>query len=193
MVLRDGDPAPQFPPPITIDRTGAAPALTAGNDIGDWVTVTEIAGAGITEEDKVVLWWHDYLRGEWCPLLRGAEEIDGRIVSIPSTDDLSSAYHNKTGGSDGQPQSLNDRGQLAIRLEFTDGSHGVFVLRLDWPGDGDGDGDVDLWDAARFQECYGGPGFPVDPEVCGKMDLDEDQDVDISDFVLFEGMMTGCR
>ena len=47
--------------------------------------------------------------------------------------DLLDSYWNKTGGSDGKLQSFNDAGHLAIRLEFTDGTHGVFVAEFEWP------------------------------------------------------------
>ncbi len=193
VTLRDGDSAPHLSAGTVLARVVAAPALSALNDLADVVAVTEVAGPDVTLDDKVVLWLRDHLRAEWYPLLRGGMQVGGRVVAIFETGDLGSAICNKTGGSDGQPQSLNDAQELAIRIEFTDGTHGVYVLRLSWPGDDDSDGDVDLLDMAHFQTCFAGAGWPVDPAACGGMDVDEDEDVDFSDFTLLVEALTGSR
>jgi hypothetical protein len=128
--LRDGDPAPQFPPEVVLARVGALPSLSAMNDTGDVVGVTEITGPGVTPADKVVLWRHERVTREWIPLLRGGTRIDDRIVSIPTTGDLAAAFYQATGGGDGRPQGLNDAGTLLLKLDFTDDTHGIVLLDL---------------------------------------------------------------
>ena len=57
-------------------------------------------------------------------------------------------------------------------------------------GDCDGDGDVDLQDFLAFQNCYSGPGAPLDPG-CECVDFDDDGNVDLSDFLSFQTAFTG--
>jgi hypothetical protein len=56
-------------------------------------------------------------------------------------------------------------------------------------GDHDCDGDVDLSDFRAFQQCFS-PAAPVGPE-CGSFDFAGDKDVDLDDYVVFEGALSG--
>lgn len=58
------------------------------------------------------------------------------------------------------------------------------------PGDTDSDGDVDLIDYRNFTRCIRGPGQTPMP-ACMVLDLDEDFDVDWSDFGRFQSAFTG--
>jgi hypothetical protein len=60
-----------------------------------------------------------------------------------------------------------------------------FVLAPPVPGDADGDGKVTLDDYAFFPDCLTGPGVVLASE-CRPFDVDEDQDVDLGDFVQFQ-------
>jgi len=64
-VMRDGDPAPGFPDGTTLVLAGALPALAALNRVGDIVGITEIAGPGVTDEDKLVLWMRPHALRRW--------------------------------------------------------------------------------------------------------------------------------
>ncbi len=188
--LRDTEHAPTFPSDVRWSAVGGAPSLTAMNDLGDIVIGAEVVGPDISDADKVVVWFRDSLRASWFPLIRSGTQIRKRIVLIPDRTDLLSSYWNKTSGSDGWLQSFNDAGQLAIRLEFADGSHGVFVARFEWPGDSDGDRDLDLLDLASLQRCYGKL-VPGAQSECRPFDLDDNGFVGLSDYSLFVDGMTG--
>ncbi len=190
--LRDGDPAPQFPDGIQLSHVGGIPSLGAMNDTGNIVAPTEITGKDVTDDDKVVVWIRDHVRRDWYPLLRTGDVIEGQIFSVDASGDLGTAFRNKTGGSDGLPQSLNDSRELGIKLEFADGTHGVFVTRFRWLGDADGDADVDFADFRDLQRCFTGPGLPFG-QACDPFDFDEDEDVDLVDYQGFLEGVTGPR
>ncbi len=59
------------------------------------------------------------------------------------------------------------------------------------PGDFDGDGDVDIADADAFDLCGSSPGSPQPNANCAGARLDTDEDVDQSDFGLFQLCITG--
>ena len=186
LALRDGNPAPRFPDGTLLWRVAIAPQLAAMNDVGDVVTTIELTGPDVTEENKVVLWVRDSVLGQWVPLLRSGALIEGRVVWAEGAGDIGHNYANKTGGSDGQPQSFNDDRRLAIKLEFTDGSHGVYLIEPPLFGDADADGDVDLDDWAAVHSCITGVGGTPLGEGCELFDFDWDGDVDLGDFAVFQ-------
>ena len=62
------------------------------------------------------------------------------------------------------------------------------------PGDLDNDGVVGLGDYAVFAVCLGGPGQTAPPSACpadrfSRTDLDDDLDVDASDFAIFQSLL----
>ncbi len=64
---------------------------------------------------------------------------------------------------------------------------GVYVELPD--ADYDGDGDVDADDFAEFESCFAGADVPVAPP-CDFFDLEQDDDVDCTDWRMFEVMWT---
>ena len=190
LTLRDGDPAPTFPPDVTLWRVNATPSLTAMNDVGDIIAPMQIAGPGVTEDDKVVLWLRHRVLQRWVPLLRSGSSIGGRTVYAADEGDFGQGYCKKTGGADGKRQSLNDQGMLAIVLQFTDGTEGVFRISPPVFGDGDQDGDVDLADWSLMAGCLTGPDGGLPPD-CSAFDLDADGDVDLVDHRLFQQLFQG--
>ncbi|MGH7291484.1 MAG: DUF7453 family protein, partial [Myxococcota bacterium] len=80
--LRDGEAAPFFPDGTILTRVVAAASLATMNDVSDVVLVTEVAGPGISETNKVVLWRRDSATSLWYPLLQGGDQLDGRTVLL---------------------------------------------------------------------------------------------------------------
>ncbi|MFN3166099.1 MAG: choice-of-anchor tandem repeat NxxGxxAF-containing protein [Phycisphaeraceae bacterium] len=82
-----------------------------------------------------------------------------------------------------QNQAINDANQIAFRLNFEDGSQGVFVATIQDPlllsGDTDGDGDIDDTDLGTAFSNYTGPEGRGKTAADG--DTDNDGDVDDAD------------
>jgi hypothetical protein len=190
LTLREGDSAPTFPLEITLCGVNAAPYESAMNDLGDIVVPTQIAGPGVSDDDKVVLWLRHRVLQRWVPLLRSGSTLGGRTVYAADEGDFGNGYPNATGGADGHFQSMNDLGMLAMMIEFTDGTHGVYRISPPPFGDGDGDADVDLVDWSLMSECWTGAENEMPPD-CGVFDLDWDGDVDVADYALFQQLLQG--
>jgi len=184
LTLRDGAPAPGFPADVTLRKVGGVAYYGVLNDVGDIVVPTQIAGPGITAGNNAVLWLRHRVLGRWVPLLRSGDELDGRTIYAEDEGEMA-RYCHPTGGSDGQGQSFNDLGMLVTRVEFADGTHGIYRISPPVFGDGDGDGVVDENDWALLLDCWTGPAGSVTPE-CAVFDLDLDGDVDLIDQQMFQ-------
>ncbi|QDU32676.1 PEP-CTERM motif protein [Poriferisphaera corsica] len=99
------------------------------NGLGQIVFSASIAGAGVTEEDNVGLWITG-LDGALDLIIREGDLFD--VDDDPIAEDLrvisDIAMDGWSGGEEGHAKSLNDWGELAVRLNFTDGSEGLFVF-----------------------------------------------------------------
>ena len=189
-VLRDQDPAPSFPSEITIRRLGFASGSEAMNDIGDFVVPSQIQGPDVTDDNNLVLWLRHHIIRRCVPLLRSGDIISDRVVYAEDENDFSEGYWHKTGGADGQYQSFNDLGMLAMRILFTDGTHGVYRISPPAFGDADQDQDTDIEDWLALLGCYAGPDGDVEQD-CEVFDLDADGDVDMVDQSMFQQLFTG--
>jgi hypothetical protein len=184
--LRDSDPAPTFICGTTLWRINGVPTLGGMNDVGDVVAPTQIQGASVTDADKVVLWMRHHVLQRWVPLLRSGSGIDGRTLYAA---DETAFDCGATGGADGRHQKLNDSAMLAMRLEFADGTHGIY--RLCFPfGDGNHDGRVDPVDWVLMHTCWTGLDGALGRD-CEFFDLDADGDVDLADQALFQQLYQG--
>ena len=186
--LRDGDPAPGFPAGITLWWATNVASLPAMNDVGDVVGSTELAGPDVTGADKVVLWLRHHVLQRWVPLLRSGAMLVRHTIYAADASDFGFAYWSETSGADGRRQSLNDLGMLAIRLEFTDATHGLFRSSPPLFGDADADGDVDATDLGLARFCLIGVENDV-PRECSVFDLDQDADVDLADMVMLQQLV----
>jgi YVTN family beta-propeller protein len=68
------------------------------------------------------------------------------------------------------------------------GGDGLSIVFVRDGGDFDADGDLDLWDVARFQECFGQDG--VDACLSGNLDTDL-LTIDLDDYKEFAPLLTG--
>jgi hypothetical protein len=104
--------------------------------------------------------------GEVVPLLTEGAQVAGKTVSQLNL------------GAWGL-----EANKLVFWARFTDDSAAIVQARYPAPpGDVDDDGDVDLADAARLAECYGGAFQPPAAGDCDAADFNGDTDVDDGDF-----------
>lgn len=105
-----------------------------------------------------------------------SEVADIREVLRPS-------FRGGSSGQDGYRGGLNDRGELVLSVQFTDGSEAIVVARIfatESPGDINGDGSVGLADFNIMALNFGfGPGATRE-----QGDLNGDGWVDLADFNL---------
>ncbi len=85
-------------------------------------------------------------------------------------------------GTVGQPDTCT---MTAAALALTGGFWHAVPRSL--PGDCSGDGAVDIEDYASFADCLGGPGETYESH-CLCADIDEDGDVDLTDFSYFQAV-----
>ncbi len=186
-VMRDTEPAPAFPLGTTICALGGFTACAEMNSAGDFVGTTEIAGPNVTPDNDVVLWTRRQALQRWVPLLRTGDVLGAHVVFAEDAFDLSHGYGRSAGG-DGQPRTLNDHGVLAMGLDFTDGTHGVYRISPPVFGDADGDGEVGIGDLRLMAHAWTGPGSGAGPER-EVFDLDADGDVDLADQALLQQLL----
>ena len=184
VALREGDPIRGQDPGIVFDDR--LYGIGATNDFGNAIQVAGLTGPGVGPDNEIIFLLRDHRTAIWYPLLREGCEIEGRTFLMDVIQDSVGMFWTRTGGSDGLRQSLSNSHQLAINLDFSDNSLGVYVLQLPLLGDFDEDGDIDLFDYEEFQRCVTGPGPTILPPGCDPGDIDWDSDVDLSDFGLFQ-------
>jgi hypothetical protein len=182
LALRDGDSAPGFPQGFTLASLANMNSISAMNDVGDVVGPTCIQGPGVVEDvNHVVLWMRHHVLQRWIPLLRSGDQIEGRIVYAGYEVDFAVT---RSGGADGNPQSLNDAGIVLVAPSFTDGTYGIYRL-TPLLADADRDGDLDMDDWALFPGCLDAPGATLSAD-CGAFDLNVDGRVDLSDAAMLQ-------
>lgn len=99
------------------------------------------------------LWVYSRERDELILIVREGDPVDvngkPRIVSAIW-------FARGSGLEDGRAAGLNNAGQIAFSLDFTDGTGGVFIATLPPPcaGDLDGDGDADPFDLQAFLDAW---------------------------------------
>ena len=109
----------------------------------------------------------------------------GRTVTLA---DYYSHYKMETGGGDGLPQSFNDRRQMAMLLDFTDGTIGIYRIGPPLLGDTDDDGEVAPPELTACASCATGPGRISGPG-CEPLDLNLDGNIDFRDLGLLQAMI----
>ena len=80
--------------------------------------------------------------------------------------------------------------ELAVELEFTDGTRGIYRIGPPLLGDTDGDGAVTLAEMTAFAGCITGPGGECG-QGCEPLDFDLDADIDYADFRTLQILLGG--
>jgi hypothetical protein len=144
------------------------------NDAGDITFVAEVAGTGITISNDVGLC--AWVNGQIIKLAREGDWVD--IHPDPQITELRRIDY-----VDVWAPTINNKGQLAMSLRFTDDTSGIFAWQLPRPpGDFDLDGDVDGADFVAWQSH-----FPTaSGATLSEGDADGDGDVDGADFVVWQ-------
>ena len=191
LIMESDDPAPYFGSGQVFRSVNCSGGYITLNDVGDVVTYSQAGPAEVTEGLADVLWlWHDVVR-HWVPLVWSGLEVEGRTVTADASGNLGH-YWSLTGGADGRPQSFNDRRQLAILLDFTDGTMGVYRVGPPLLGDIDGDGEVTAVELAAFGDCVTGPGGALSAG-CEALDLSLDGVIDLVDFRMLQLLVGETR
>jgi hypothetical protein len=188
MILRDGEPAAYFPSGTVLSVCGWVEGTIAMNDVGDFAAQTPVLRGG---DLLPVQWvWHG-VTGRYVPVLEAGQDVWGRTVAPRSSGALG-YYWAETGGADGRPQSFNDQRQLAILLDFTDETMGVYRIGPPLLGDIDGDGEVTAVELAAFADCVT---YQDDPGAmeCAAFDLNLDGHIDMEDFRLLQLLVGEAR
>ncbi len=154
----EGAPAPGTPVGVTFDEIGN-PSF---NSQGQVVFSAILAGLGVNITNDVGL-FAARPGGETELLLRKGDLFD--VDDDPVGEDLRTISQVNViggrGGEDGRSTPLNDAGQLAFRLQFTDGDEGVFIatLAVALTGDYDDSGQVEQGDLDIVLQNWGTANF----------------------------------
>lgn len=129
LLARAGDPAPGLPGFIIGETTEGAVAM---NSSGQIVFTASASGPG--QANRVGVWMTDPYTGDAVPVLLQGQTYDldpGVGSDLRTLSEFSRPFG--TNGQDGSYTSLNERGELALRLDFTDGTHGIFLIAIPEP------------------------------------------------------------
>lgn len=142
-VAREGDPAPGLADGIVF--AGDAVAMDAAfngqlamNARGQTAFSARIDGPGVDMTNNMGIWIHDPVVGARL-VIRHGDDIEVAPGDARRVQQV--VWAAGSGGSDGRTSALNDAGQLALWVWFTDGSQAIVVTE-----DIDGDGTADLLD-----------------------------------------------
>ncbi len=128
MVARGGNPAPG-PGPASKFTSMGLPSINGSGQVAFLGGYCETNANGFCGVNGGAGIWATNRAGELLSVVRVGDQID--VNNDPAVTDLREVrflwLDGVSGGEDGFGSPLNDAGQLAFLLEFTDGSRGVFV------------------------------------------------------------------
>jgi len=148
----NGQQAPGLAAEVTLQQI-SFPAFNALNQVA---FSSKLAGPGVEGSVNDEAIWATDLGGDLQLVVRTGDLFD--VDDDPNVEDLRTINDigviASSGGTGGQSTSFNDAGQLALALNFSDFTSGVFVFDLAPPSspvDLDDDGDVDGADFLLIQ------------------------------------------
>ena len=178
--------------PAEIERFLEDPIVNARSDVVFKAELRTGVG-GVTEGSNEGIFARISQREGIFPVVVEGQAID--LDPDPAIEDLRTVadfipFVRGTGGDDGQPTQLNDRGELALSVPFADGSWAVLLYNLsDFPCNAadvaDPRGQLDLADVDAFVVAFTSAAPPADLNADGLYDL-----LDIAVFV--SAFTDGC-
>jgi hypothetical protein len=132
VIAVDGDPAPGTPAGTTFRISRPFPIL---NPLGHVAFTASLLGDGVNSTNNDGLWAQD-AAGLLRLVVREGELFEVAPGDLRTISAISTAFSPNAGI--GHPQFFNANHQLALRLSFTDSSHGIFTLSLTVPEPGAG-------------------------------------------------------
>lgn len=120
-IVQQGDQAPGLEAGTEFDRT-SEPALLSN---GDTLFTASLRGASITDENQFSLWRFEE-EGVLTLILRTGDVLDLALGDQRQVASFALAGLG-SGTDDGLPRSFNDAGQIALSIDFMDGTSGVVL------------------------------------------------------------------
>ncbi len=187
VIAREGEPAPGLLFGATYDQLDQGITAEFVNDRGQVCYNGLVRGVGVTAGTNYCLWGTRLISGPTLMLREGqvfeAAPGDFRLVS-----DFRFIFG--SGTESGDRTAFNRLGQVAMRLEFSNGTEAIVVATLQDECFGDIDGDLDI-DFADLNILLGFFNMQVGTGLNG--DLDLDGDVDFADLnLLLSVFNTNC-
>lgn len=159
LALRQGQQIPGLPAGVVVQNTAASSQDNATpfvefhvNKFGHLFAHVVLSGTGVTSSNNRALLAMDHT-GAWTLVARrgGSFTLPG-TATVKTISTLIGVTPQSSGAQDGKVMGWNDAGQAVIRLDFTDGSKGIFVATTyegpagdDW----DEDGMPNTWETAN--------------------------------------------
>ncbi len=187
-VMKEGNAAYGFGAGVEIDdlMSPSFPAAVASTDSGWILIMAKVRGPGINNSNNIGCWAVDP-DGATHFIARHGEFVSFHGEPARQISTLAPAF--RSGPNSGRRSSINERGDVALRIEFTNGDQAVVVAQLpgQCPADRNGDGTVDAVDLGILLGGWGTPG----PVGTGG-DVDRDGDTDGADLAILLGAWGPC-
>ncbi|MBL9119196.1 MAG: hypothetical protein JNL80_04690 [Phycisphaerae bacterium] len=189
VLLREGNPAYGFGAGVVIDDVVEfSDSTTFGTTDSGWTLIrARVRGLGINDSNNLGLWTVDP-DGEIHYIIKTGTllSLDGQPARLVES------IHPfiSVGQQSGRRSSINERGDVALSIRFSNGDEAVVVAQLpdSCPGDLDEDGIVDATDLAILLGGWG-----VFGPVGTGGDVDRDGDTDALDLGVLLGAWGPCE
>jgi hypothetical protein len=128
LLAREGDAAPGAGAGVAFGDVASTFAI---NDSGHVAFINILTGTGVTGNNSMSLWWADGV-GTLSLIVRAGNAFEVAPGDVRTVSSI--VFDGGSGDEDGTPAGFNDADQVAFRLDFTDGSSGIFVATVPEPG-----------------------------------------------------------
>jgi len=176
LILREGQSVSGLPNNVEIDDLSFSfppfPGFTFNNS-GQVGIRALLRGDGVTEDNDVALLFHDKDSLNVIAHEGGLFDVDQRddFEDLRTVSEIGAVFG--SAGEGRNSSALNNRGELLFRLEFTDGTSGIFVASSGTErtsgllGDVNTDGAVDFGDIAPFIAVLSSERFQFEADTDG--------------------------